>query len=326
MQQRFLPWLDRPEKDLDPLKAWLSGRNLPPVGDEFAPYDLICQAIPLDEFGSGDYFIALVERTAQLLAEQARNRLREPAEPGFHANLFRLTALLRDPRAFAEPLRLIYGELKAEEANLPVAGRAALLAGLVWNQFDDGLIEDWFEMAVNGSDVLPGNHLDGIRALRLVPKENGIPHYKALAKAVKVQEIRDDRTRPSTNEETRRLLMDLKRQELADSLKHAVELLLAGPAFAGWGYSTEKAFAEMLPTEWSLMALSDPSITEWRRRLLLGIASDDRCERVAARFNISGSVVVRAQYNVSPVIRTADQEWDLKLREAAAAASLAAVA
>ncbi len=209
MQDLLLPWLADNHGSPATLLEWLSGRSLPPFGDDEPPQIWIMRALPDGRQGTG--YLRLVERVAAVLDLPAS----DPAAAGpYAANLYSLAAELEAPRELFPKLYAAYQAILDGHFAPPPNQRGALRSALKANQsveMSDEQIEAlkslWIGM-IDGETERPlyGNFVDGWQGVKLLPPNRNVDALALALKRFEVRRIRsEDRFLPSSEELLREL-------------------------------------------------------------------------------------------------------------------------
>lgn len=193
MQELVLPWLEKQDAGPEPLLEWLSGRSLPPFGDEEPPYLWILRAIP-----GGRESLHYRELTVRVESILDRPRTDPQASVDFAANLYSLAAELAAPVLLFPKLYAALEAIQAGTFTPPPEQRGALRLALKFNQSprmtpaqSEVLKLLWVEMidGVEGRPLL-GNFIDGWQGVKLLPG----PNVEALALALQRFDLRQWRS------------------------------------------------------------------------------------------------------------------------------------
>jgi transcriptional regulator with XRE-family HTH domain len=190
MRPRLLKWLNKSDADLPLFKTWLSGYELPPVGDLYQPWEVIYLATPMNECGESEYKWNLMDRCKDLLDEYKERIIdrKESKSMLWVPNLLRLVREMKDIDRYGavldETLARALETAKKHRVNgafaLPVAERIGLTGAITPHQTSDLAFAEWGAMRkARTSTVLFGNRHDAKIGLDMAPER-----YLSRAQAI----------------------------------------------------------------------------------------------------------------------------------------------
>ena len=164
-----LPWLDDGTRDVAQLLRWLSGYDLPPVGQDEEPYLWLLRALPRGATRP-KFESALTASTAKLLQRVAEFRWIADGERLLY-NLLNLSAGLRGRDELAAPLLdVLKKDLLHGLAYDGLSLDSVLLTALIYNQQDETLQPVWEAMAQGTPHpILGGSPLDAFHGTVYMP-------------------------------------------------------------------------------------------------------------------------------------------------------------
>ena len=185
VRSKLIEYLDLDERDPERLAAWLSGRHLPPIGDEEEPWVWLARAVPKADTKRR---MALIDALDTLLARVEKTA---PREDRYLVNLFRLTAEVGEEtfsQALHGRLHSIYEWVHTGHSHLRRAELSALRDSLIRHQTNVFYCDEWFRMIENDRhEILPGTAVEGFRGLCYIPTR---PNLEIIAEGLKRLEAR----------------------------------------------------------------------------------------------------------------------------------------
>jgi transcriptional regulator with XRE-family HTH domain len=184
VRDMLLPYLDRrgPARQM---ADWLSGRDLPPVGDEQEPYVWLAWALPKGDVKLRNSIIVIIE---ELLSETYSKP--SSGQSRYLVNLLRLTAELGEEtfsHAISLKLNSIYEWVCTGHSGWQRAELSALRDAVIRHQTGQERVEQWFNMIDHDrDDILPGTAMDGFRGLCYIPPR---PNLELIAEGLKRLEM-----------------------------------------------------------------------------------------------------------------------------------------
>jgi transcriptional regulator with XRE-family HTH domain len=182
VRRLIVPYLESPEPEPAQMASWLSGRDLPPVGDEEQPYLWLARALPANE---PKYRHAMIEVVDKLLRQLQSG---DPASSqGRHTvNLLRLAAELGEESfslTLAARLNSIYGVISGGTSSWRRSELSAFRDAVIRHQTDDTRKDEWLAMIEQGRHpVFPGTARDAFRGMCYIPLR---PNLESIAEGLK---------------------------------------------------------------------------------------------------------------------------------------------
>jgi len=194
MRKKLAAWLVRDKGDLEPLKKWLTGHNLPnPIGMDEDPYVWLLRGLPLaDERYSAE--VKLAQRAAIMLDMKLDTS--PPSSEGNKLiyNLLMLCAGLSCPTELADPLYEMFERRELEGKHQSIDLRQSLESALITNQRDNRLKDVWLTMITRGKHhFLTGDEYAGFEGVRLMPaseSRRGEPDIETIGPALAAMAVR----------------------------------------------------------------------------------------------------------------------------------------
>ena len=188
MRSALEEWLPPNAADPKRLADWLSGRHLPPVGDDDEPYVWILRGLAQGkDRPRGEQAIA--EALATLLEEEIDATSGSRADKLLF-NLFKLAAAIGWPDALCEPLHTVLQRATLKDRRWRGAALTDSLRGAIIENQLDARYESMWQSMLTGTPHpyvggFPVSGFDGILWMPPSAEERGHPALRAIGRALR---------------------------------------------------------------------------------------------------------------------------------------------
>lgn len=235
VQAELLPWLTE-RADSKQLRQWLTGVDMPPVGDAEPPFVWLARAVEVEPADS-KYRGLLVARVLQLWSEMERHSDQSSEAIDLYVGIFNILATFPSEEAWHR-LQKVHGAGPDALKLLPVECHSAFLSALIHNQIDRSLEAEWMTTIKSGSHPwLPANEFDAFEGLKQM---TDTPRLDAIAKGLQAM---------YSNRYTA-----LELEELLVELMQGLRLAFRDPALLGdvlFGWGQDYCWYEPIVAAWA---------------------------------------------------------------------------
>jgi hypothetical protein len=192
VRSQVIPWLEDSQRNPEQLVKWLQGDDLPAVGHDDSPYQLILDCLPVGA-DRHRHETLLATLAAQLLTREPDRQPLGDRPAKLLYNLLLLCSHLTKRDILAEPLYAMFerGQLNGEWNGVSLP--ALLRSALIMNQADARLQSVWVAMCGGIPDAfLQGSLYDGIDGVRLMRPSReiaGTPAFEAIGQALQAAAV-----------------------------------------------------------------------------------------------------------------------------------------